>query len=102
MSGGVLSLPSGIQDGNGVPAAAMASANARVSTASGPIGLVTDVLSFPGPSTVGNWFAGNTRVFVNGTPTVGQSATGQAIIPGTPPVPIPALVATADPRVSAD
>lgn len=102
MSGGILGTPIGIQDGTGVPAAAMVGANARVQVTTGLVGLVTDMLSFPGPSTIGNWFSGNQRVLVNNVPTVGLSATGQAIVPGTPPVPGPARVAVPDSRVTAD
>ena len=102
MAGGVHVLASGAQDATSVPAASKVTANNRVMTAAGPLSLVTGILTFPGPSTVGNWISSNQRVLVNGVPTVSQSATGQAIVPGTPPITVPVMVVTADPRVSAD
>lgn len=101
MSGGVHVLSAGVQDGTAVPAASKVSANVRVSTALGPISLATDVLTYPGPSTIGNWLVPNQRTSVNGVPTVGQSSAGQAIVPGTPPVPSPAVVTATDPKVTA-
>lgn len=82
----------------GVPCASKVTANFRVNVASGPVSLVSDVLSFPGPPTVGNWIVGNQRVLVSGVPTVGQSGAGQAIIPGASPVPV--VVNQADTRAS--
>ena len=101
MAGGVQALVTGIQDGAAVPAASKVTANARVTATQAPVGLVSDVLTFPGPSTVGNWMTPNQRVLVNGVPTIGQSSIGQAIIPALVPVIVPALVTVPDPRVSA-
>ncbi|MFI0848333.1 hypothetical protein [Mesorhizobium sp. IMUNJ 23232] len=101
MAGGVHTIPAGVQDGTAIPAVAKVSANTRVMAQTGPLSIATDVLTFPGPSTVGNWLASNQRTLVNGVPTIAQSSVGQAIVPGPPPVPSPAVVTTADPRVKA-
>jgi hypothetical protein len=101
MAGGVQALVTGMQDGAAVPAASKVTANARVTASQTPVGLVSDVLTFPGPSTVGNWITPNQRTLVNGMPTIGQSSIGQAIIPALVPVIVPVMVTLPDPRVSA-
>lgn len=100
MAGGLLTLPSGVLDSSGVPCASFAGANQRVKTATGTVAIATDILSFPGPSTVGNWLVPNSRVLIGGIPSIGQGCSGQAIIPGTPPVPGPVSIVVTDPRVS--
>jgi hypothetical protein len=100
MSGGLHILPAGVQDGTAVPAAAKVSANARVSTMAGPVSIATDILTFPGPSTVGTWIVPNQHVLIGGIPSIGQGCSGQAIVPGPPPVPSPTMIVTADSRVS--
>lgn len=62
----------------GSPGTAFVSTNTRVKAATGPLGLVTDVLQFSGPLVVGAWVMGNTRVKVSGIPTVGMGSTGTA------------------------
>lgn len=100
MPGGLLTLPSGVLDSTGVPCANFISTNVRVKTSTGTVALSSDVLTFPGPSTVGNWIVPNTRVLVNSVPTIGQGCVGQAIIPAVVPIPGPTTIATTDPRVS--
>lgn len=100
MPGGLLTLPAGVQDGTAVPAAAFISANVRVKTAMGYVATATDVVTFPGPSTVGNWIVPNQHVLIGGIPSIGQGCAGQAIVPGPPPVPSPMTIVTPDPRAS--
>ena len=65
------------------------------------IGTVSDVVTFPGPSTFGNWVVPNTRVFASGLATVGASSVGQAYVPSASGLtPIPMLVVQPDTRVS--
>lgn len=88
----------------GVPATAKITANARVKTAAGPIGLMTDVMQFPGPPVVGNWVVAATRAFVTRIPVVNQASTGTSFGPPSPVVPPPTgpmTVATGEPRVMA-
>lgn len=100
MPGGLLTLPSGVLDSTGVPCASFVTTNVRVKTSTGTVALFSDVLTFPGPSTVGNWIVPNTRVMVNSVASIGQGCVGQAIIPGTPPVPGPTTIVMTDTRVS--
>lgn len=68
-------LAPGIAAG-GIPATAKISVNTRVQTATGPIGVIADVMQFPGPVVVGNWVMGCTRVQIMGMPAIAQTATG--------------------------
>lgn len=93
-------LAAGVSAG-GAPAAAKISVNTRVSTAAGPVGIITDVMQFSAPG-IGTWVVGATRVFVIGMPVINQSSTGPAV--GPPPVfpPLgPMTVTQGDARVSA-
>jgi hypothetical protein len=60
----------------GVPATAKVTANTRVQTATGPIGIIADVMQFTGPVAVGNWVVGCTRVQIMGMPAINQASTG--------------------------
>lgn len=62
----------------GSPGTALVSANRCARTASGALGLMTDVMQFSGPLVVGAWVTGNVRVKVSGIPTVGMGSTGTA------------------------
>lgn len=93
-------LALGVQDSTSVPATSKMSANQRVKTSAGAISVATDVLSFPGPSTVGNWIVPNQRVLIGNIPSIGQSSSGQAIRPIPPPTPGPLVVMTTDTRAS--
>jgi len=94
-------LASGIQDATGVPAASKVSANQRVKTTAGTISIATDVLTFPGPSSVGNWLVPNQRVLIGGIPSISQSSSGQAIRPAPPPpTPAPVVITMTDTRSS--
>lgn len=62
----------------GSPGTAFVTVNVRVKAATGALGIVSDVMQFPGPLVVGAWIVGNTRVKVGGVPTVGVGSTGTA------------------------
>lgn len=87
----------------GAPATAKVTVNSRVSAAAGPIGVLSDIMQFPGPGAViGNWVVGATRVQVMGIPAINQASTGTSF--GPPPFMPPAgpvTVTLGDPRVSA-
>ena len=73
-------LAPGIAAG-GIAATAKVSANTRVQTATGPIGVIADVMQFPGPPVVGNWVSGCTRVQIMGMPAISQAASGTSFTP---------------------
>ena len=84
----------------GVPATAKVTTNARVKTTAGPLGVIADVMQFPGPPVVGNWVVGSARVQVMGMPVINQSSTGTSFT--VVPAPAgPMTVTQGDPRVSA-
>ena len=85
----------------GAPAIAKITANTRVNAATGPIGMITDVMQFSAPG-IGTWVVGATRVLVQGLPAINQSSTGPAVGPPTffPPLG-PMTVTQGDARVSA-
>jgi hypothetical protein len=88
----------------GVPATAKITVNVRVKTTAGPVGLLADVMQFPGPPVVGNWVVAAGRTFVTGIPVVNQASTGTSFGPPSPVVPPPTgpmIVTAGDPRVSA-
>lgn len=60
-------------------ATARASINTRVLGPGGPLGLVSDVVAFPGLT--GTWSAGDRRVSVHGIPTVSTASIGLATGP---------------------
>jgi hypothetical protein len=95
MAGGIASFPSGVQSGSGFRSTSALSTNTRVSTAMGPVILVTDVMLFQ--FEVGTWLIPNQRVFVNGVPTIGQTSVGVA----TFIVQLPMTVVQTDGRVFA-
>ena len=82
MAGNVQTLAPGVQDAGQLPATVKISPNQRVSTPTGTIGTVADVLQFPGtPPTltvVGNWISPNTRVLATGVPTISASSIGNS------------------------
>jgi len=103
MAGPIEALAPGIQDASQMRATAKLSPNLRVTTATGPVGTVADIVQFPGPSVIGNWVMPNQRTLVNGLPTVGASSAGVAYVPsatGLAPAG-PMTVVQGDPRVSA-
>lgn len=95
MTAGFHTLPSGLQDGSGIPATSKVTANTRVSTHTGSVTLISDVFTWPGPSTTGNFLVPMTRVTINGTPAVNRNAAGQALNASGSPV--PTVVVQADP-----
>ena len=100
MATGFQVLPSGVQDATAVPATSKMSANQRVKTTAGTISVATDVLTFPGPSTVGNWLVTNQHVLIGGTPSISQTCSGQAIRIIPPPTPAPVVITLTDSRAS--
>lgn len=95
-------LASGVLNATAAPATAKITANARVTAAAGPIGIITDVMQFSGPTVVGNWIVGSSRVLVNAIPVVNQASTGVSI--GPPPTFLPSgpmTVAQGDARIKA-
>ncbi len=76
MSQPVSALAAGVQSGDGSRATAKVTINTRVTAPGGPIGLLSDVMQFPGPTIIGNWMMGATRVMVMGVPVINQASTG--------------------------
>ena len=104
MAGNVQTLAPGIADAAQVPAVNRISPNARVSTTTGTIGTVADVVQFAGaPPTftvVGNWVSPNSRTLAMGLPTIATSSLGSCFNAVGAPTG-PTLVKFGDPRVSA-
>jgi hypothetical protein len=94
MAGKLSSGSSGIQGGPDRGSATITT-NTRVKTSGGYVGLITDVVLFPGGT--GAWMLGNQRVKINGIPTVGASSAG-TFTPPLPELPAPMLVVDGDPR----
>lgn len=94
----VSALAVGVQSGDGSRATAKISLNTRVQTAAGPIGVLSDVMQFPGPSVTGNWILGSSRVSVVGVPVINQASTGTSYSPTAPTGPM--TVVQGDSRVS--
>lgn len=74
----VQSTFAGIVDSSSSPASSVVTVNQRVSSNTGPIGVISDVLSFSGASVVGNWVVGTTQVQILGLPAINQVSTGMA------------------------
>jgi hypothetical protein len=101
MPGGLQAGFQSVSDEPGTPAAAIVTTNTRVQTAAGFVGLLSDIVSFAGTSTAGNWVMGATRMTVNGVPVINASAVGVSFLlaPPAPPVPTsPMHVAVPDTR----
>lgn len=79
------SVPAGISDGPGVPAASKVSANQTVRGATGPIGILTDVPQFGGATLTGLWIMGALRCQINGIPVVHATSVGIGIASVPPP-----------------
>lgn len=91
-----VTLPSGVNAGG--PAVAFVSANTRVKSQSGYLGLALDVVQFGGPMATGMWATAGNRVFVQQVPVVLQSSIGTAVSPA--PASAPMSVVLGDTRVS--
>ena len=93
----------GVADATGVAASAKTTTNTRVRTASGFIGLITDVPSFSGATVTGLWTLGTLRCKVAGTPMVTTAAVGVGIASAapTPPTTGPLQVQQPDSSVKA-
>ena len=96
MAGFTVDLPQHVQAS--APGAAMVGANIRVKGQLGFAGTATDTLIF-GDGATGFWTAPNVRTRILGVFAVSQSSVGTAVKPGTPPIPVPVLVVTGDPRI---
>ena len=102
MANPVEALAAGVQDPLGIRATAKITANTRVTAVTGPIGMATDVLQFPGPHVAGNWLVPAVRVRIQGIPAITSASAGVAVLPGTPPSPSgPLTVVQPDLRVKA-
>lgn len=95
MSTPTVTLASGVHAGG--PAVAFVTANSRVKSQSGYLGLQLDVVQFGGPMITGTWAMGASHVFVNQVPVVLQTSTGTAVSPA--PASAPMSVALGDSRV---
>lgn len=94
-----VTFESQVQDGTGTPASARISNNTR---AKGAQGFLMTTLEQPLVNgNPGLWSTGSTRVFVQNTPVVHQSAFGTVIRAdlGPPPPTVPLLVTTPDARI---
>jgi hypothetical protein len=96
-------IPNGVSDGTGAAAVSKVSANTRVSVASGPVGIITDVPSFAGATVTGVWTLGALRCKVNGIPMVTTAAVGIGIASAapTPPTTGPLKLSQSDSKVKA-
>lgn len=94
----VHTLAVGVQDSLAIPAASKVTANTRVQTQTGTITLISDVFTWPGPSTTGNFLVPMTRVTIDGVPTINQASAGVAL--NAAGVPVPTVIVTTDPLVS--
>ena len=79
------SVPAGVSDSPGVPAASKVSANQTVRGATGPIGILTDVPQFGGATLSGLWTVGALRCRINGIPVVHATSVGIGIASAPPP-----------------
>lgn len=97
---GVQTYPFGIVDSLSVPALAVVPAQVRVSATGLLVGVVGDVVQFPGtPTLTGSWVMGSLRVSAGGLPVINQSVQGISVtVVGAPGGPI--RVQVPDPRVS--
>ena len=80
-------LPPGLGSPGG-PATAFVTANTRVKSQAGYLGLQLDVVQFSGPMVTGMWTTAGSHVFVNRVPVVLQSSTGTAVSPAPASAPI--------------
>lgn len=94
----VHTLAAGVQDSLAIPAASKVTANTRVQTQTGTITLISDVFTWPGPSTTGNFLVPMTRVTIDGVPTINQASAGVAL--NAAGVPVPTVIVTTDSLVS--
>jgi hypothetical protein len=67
----------GLTDKLSVPCSSAVSTNIRVKTTSGPVAILTDVLTFSGTSVVGNWVMPALRCTIGSIPAI--CATSQGI-----------------------
>lgn len=93
MTTGVQSLAVGIVDAKSVPAVAKVGPNSRVVTATAPVGVVGDLVTFPPApeptaTATGTWILGSNRVFATSLPVVTQTAASTTVMvngsPGGP------------------
>lgn len=95
MAQGLLTLAANINASG--PASAVVTSNTRVKSATGAVGIQTDVVQFSGPMVTGAWTVAAVRCKVNQVPVINQSSTGQAASPA--PATAPMTVTQGDSRV---
>ena len=96
MGAAAVTLPTGVLAGG--PATRFISANTRVKSQLGYLGIQTDVVIFSGPAVSGMWTSASSRVFANSIPIVTKNSQGQAVMPNGSTVPM--SVTAGDPRVN--
>lgn len=96
------SIPAGVHDATGSPAVSKVSQNQTVKSISGPIGIITDTLSFSGATISGFWIMGASRAKINGIPIVNSTSVGigVATVP-PPPTTGPLRLGQSDSRIKA-
>ena len=94
----VITMPMQVSAG-GSPGSSFVTVNTRVKASTGHLALMTDVMQFAGPLVAGAWVLGNTRVKVQGIPTVGAGSIG--IATGAAGATGPGTVLSGDIRVGA-
>lgn len=98
MSNPVNSKPNGVQDSFGSSSVSNITANQRVKTTYGPIGIITDVPQFAGTTVTGMWTVGASRVKVNSLPIINTASVGVGLN-AVPSSTGPLTVAQADNKV---
>jgi hypothetical protein len=96
MGAAVVTLPTGVLAGG--PATRFISANMRVKSQLGYLGIQTDVVIFSGPAVSGMWTSASSRVFVNSIPIVTKNSQGQAVTGSGAAITM--TVVAGDPRVN--
>lgn len=105
MTTGVQSLANGIVDAKSVPALSKVGPNNRVLTATAPVGVVGDVVTFPPApdptaTVTGTWIMGSARVSAGGLSVITQTAQSTTVmVNGLPGGPM--IVLVPDTRVRA-
>ena len=94
MAQGLLTLAANINASG--PATAVVTTNSRVRTATGFVGIQTDVVQFSGPMVTGAWTVAATRCKINHIPVINEASTGQAASPA--PATAPMTVTQGDAR----
>lgn len=96
MTTGVQALAQGVTDGIAVPALVKVGPNLRAITTTAPVGVLGDIVTFPGPpatpTLLGTWTMGSTRVTAAGAPVITQTAQSTTTTVGGPGGPMVVLL----------